>query len=136
MVGAHHQHFINRNSVPGSTLSTKYVGVFVFVYVGLSTVHQLWSILGDRNIKPVQFIAHFLARSFALILVPILVYVAAFYLHFLVLTAEGPGTTYYHPNFQVYPHIHELVRIKFDQKLRNKINKIPKFASHTHILPP
>ncbi|XP_023342977.1 protein O-mannosyl-transferase 2 [Eurytemora carolleeae] len=88
----------------GSTLSTKYVGVFVFLYVGLSTVHQLWSILGDRNIKPVQFIAHFLARSFALILVPILVYVAAFYLHFLVLTAEGPGTTYYHPNFQALFH--------------------------------
>ena len=88
--------------ISGCTITTKYVGVFIFAYVGISTVEQLWSILGDGEVSPSQFIAHFLARILALLLVPVLVYLAAFFIHFLVLINEGAGTTYFHPDFQVH----------------------------------
>ena len=44
----------------GLGISTKYVGLFVFCYVGLSTVERLWELLAACS--PNTFVAHFLAR--------------------------------------------------------------------------
>jgi dolichyl-phosphate-mannose--protein O-mannosyl transferase len=49
-------------------ISTKYVGLFIYLYVGLHTISSLWSILGDRAASLLDFAKYFAANFFCLIL--------------------------------------------------------------------
>lgn len=73
-----------------SYLSVKWVGFFVTALVGLYTIEDLWFKLGDWSMPKMNFLWHFVARVIGLILIPAAVYVASFYLHFLVLSHSGP----------------------------------------------
>jgi len=55
------------------------------------TVVNLWNKLIDASIQPPEFMRHFGARAFALILIPVVVYILAFYVHFQVLPNSGSG---------------------------------------------
>jgi len=68
----------------GCAISTKHVGLFVVGYVGISTIQELWQLMGDKKTSLVEFAKHFLARFVALILVPAMIYLGAFYVHFMV----------------------------------------------------
>ena len=69
----------------GGAISVKFVGLFVILLVGFNTIDQLWEILGDIS-KPISyFMKHFLARAACLIALPIVIYVALFYVHLKVL---------------------------------------------------
>lgn len=48
-------------------------------------------ILDSPNCRQVEFASHILSRVVGLIIVPILVYMFSFYIHFLVLENSGPG---------------------------------------------
>jgi len=95
----------------GLGISTKYVGLFVFCYVGLSTVERLWELLASSS--PTTFVAHFLARFVALLVVPAAIYLASFVLHFAILTKAGTGSIFLAPQFQVHyegsPFVGEVV---------------------------
>ena len=54
----------------------------------VSTIKNLWDLI-DSRITGRGFARHFMARAFALIVVPILVYMAVFKLHFFILRNEG-----------------------------------------------
>jgi dolichyl-phosphate-mannose--protein O-mannosyl transferase len=54
-------------SIAGA-ISTKYVGLFIYLYVGLHTIGSLWSILGDRAASLLDFAKYFAANFFCLIL--------------------------------------------------------------------
>ena len=41
-----------------------------------------------------------MARAFALIVVPIILYLTCFYIHFAILTTSGPGDSFMSPAFQ------------------------------------
>jgi len=87
-------------SMLGGAISVKFVGLFVVLLVGVNTVHQLWLILGDMS-RPISYtIKHFAARALCLILLPVALYVAFFYVHLKVLYKTGNGDGHFSSLFQ------------------------------------
>lgn len=84
------------------TISTKYVGVFTFMTVGGAVIYDLWNLLDyeKSGLSMKEFIYHFGARAYALILVPLVIYLAWFQVHFMVLNRSGPGDAFMSPDFQ------------------------------------
>ncbi|KAI5953661.1 PMT4 [Candida jiufengensis] len=82
-------------------ISTKYVGVFTFFTIGLAVVHELWILLDyQKGLTLQDFSKHFLARLWALIVVPFIIYLFWFYLHFAILIKSGPGDAFMSSEFQ------------------------------------
>lgn len=75
----------------GMVTSVKLVGLFVTAMVGLYTAEDLWRKFGNVKMPPLELGAHLAARVSCLIVVPFLVYMASFAIHFAVLTKSGPG---------------------------------------------
>ncbi|KAF1810147.1 PMT-domain-containing protein [Eremomyces bilateralis CBS 781.70] len=75
----------------GCVCSVKWVGFFCTALVGLYTIEDLWNKFGDTKMPKVEFAAHLGFRVFGLILIPTMVYMFSFYIHFLVLENSGPG---------------------------------------------
>ena len=75
----------------GCVTSVKWVGLFVTALVGLYTAHDLWNKFGDLKMQKVELVSHVVVRVFGLIVIPTLVYMFSFYIHFLVLENSGPG---------------------------------------------
>ncbi|KAJ6186331.1 hypothetical protein N7519_007632 [Penicillium mononematosum] len=75
----------------GCVCSVKWVGFFCTALVGLYTIDDLWSKFGDLKMPRAVLAKHLVARVVGLIVIPILVYMFSFYLHFLVLANSGPG---------------------------------------------
>jgi dolichyl-phosphate-mannose-protein mannosyltransferase len=84
----------------GATFSCKWVGLFTIATIGLSTVNQLWVLLGDLRIPPRVWLRHFVARALCLIVVPILFYMAMFQIHFMILGSSGDGDGFMSSEFQ------------------------------------
>lgn len=84
----------------GITVSVKWVGLFTIAMIGLSTIGQLWVIVTDSSIPLRQFYRHFMARVATLILVPVLIYMFFFQVHFAILNKMGPGAGFMSPGFQ------------------------------------
>ncbi|KHJ32701.1 putative dolichyl-phosphate-mannose-protein mannosyltransferase [Erysiphe necator] len=75
----------------GCVTSVKWVGLFCTALVGIYTAEDLWNKFGDTMMPKVEFIAHLIARVFGLIVLPIMIYMLFFVLHFAILTKTGPG---------------------------------------------
>ncbi|MCJ1483017.1 Protein O-mannosyltransferase 2 [Schaereria dolodes] len=75
----------------GCVCSVKWVGLFCTALVGLYTVEDLWNKFGDLEMPVIVYGQHLAARIIGLILVPSLVYMFSFWVHFLVLENSGPG---------------------------------------------
>jgi dolichyl-phosphate-mannose-protein mannosyltransferase len=84
----------------GAVVSCKWVGLFTIATIGVSTIWQLWVLLGDLRTPPRLWIKHFLARALCLIVVPILFYMAMFEIHFLILNGSGDGDGFMSSEFQ------------------------------------
>lgn len=82
-------------------ISTKYVGVFTFISIGVAVMHELWTLLDYRKgLTMRQFWKHFLARFLTLIVIPFLIFLFWFYLHFAILNKSGPGDSFMSSDFQ------------------------------------
>lgn len=82
-------------------ISTKYVGVFTYFTIGIAVVHELWILLDiKRGLTMPQFSKHFAARAWSLIVMPFLIYLFWFYLHFAILNRSGPGDSFMSSEFQ------------------------------------
>lgn len=75
----------------GCVCSVKWVGAFGTALVGLYTIEDLWNKFGDLEMPKVELASHLAARVVGLIVIPLLVYMFSFYIHFLVLENSGPG---------------------------------------------
>lgn len=75
----------------GCTISVKMVGLFIITLVGIHTVIDLWTLFGDKTVKWSTYILHWISRIVALIVVPSLVFLASFKVHFDLLSGTGPG---------------------------------------------
>ena len=75
----------------GCVCSVKWVGLFATALVGLYTAEDLWNKFGDIRMPKVELAAHVGFRVVGLIVIPALIYMFSFYLHFLVLENSGPG---------------------------------------------
>ena len=85
-------------------ISTKYVGVFTFVTIGSAVAIDLWGLLDvnrpQGGLTLQEFGKHFAARTIGLIIVPFLMYLFWFQVHFAILTRSGPGDDFMTPAFQ------------------------------------
>lgn len=82
-------------------ISTKYVGVFTFLMIGTAVAIDLWNIMDYTNGHSLEYFGyHFLARAFSLIVVPFVLYLSWFWIHFAILTRSGPGDAFMSPEFQ------------------------------------
>ena len=84
----------------GAVVSCKWVGLFTIATLGISTLCQLWNLLGDVRVTARLFIRHFMARALCLIVVPVVFYMAMFQIHFLVLQNSGEGDGFMSSDFQ------------------------------------
>ena len=84
----------------GAVVSCKWVGLFTIATIGLSTIKQLWILLGDLRVPPKLFVRHFMARALCLIVVPIVFYMSMFEIHFLILQNSGDGDGFMSSEFQ------------------------------------
>ena len=85
-------------------ISTKYVGAFTFFSIGVPVMIDLWDLLDVKRkqgaLSLPEFGKHFAARMLGLILVPFLMYLFWFQVHFAILTRSGPGDDFMTPEFQ------------------------------------
>lgn len=85
-------------------ISVKYVGLFIFVTVGLAVCIDLWDLLdinrkgGALDIE--TFGKHFAARMVGLVIIPFFFYLFWFQVHFAILSRSGPGDDFMSPEFQ------------------------------------
>ncbi|RXW18469.1 hypothetical protein EST38_g7382 [Candolleomyces aberdarensis] len=84
----------------GCVTSVKMIGLFVTALVGVYTIEDLWDKFGDTRLTVRQQVNHWAARVICLIVVPILVFMASFKIHFLVLNHSGPGDSQMSSLFQ------------------------------------
>lgn len=75
----------------GCTCSTKMVGLFVTTLVGIYTVVDLWNKFGDKTVTWKKYGYHWAARILALVIVPMLVFLLSFKIHFDLLYKSGTG---------------------------------------------
>ncbi|KAL2349641.1 dolichyl phosphate-D-mannose:protein O-D-mannosyltransferase-like protein [Cryomyces antarcticus] len=75
----------------GCVCSVKWVGLFCTALVGLYTAEDLWNKFGDLKMPKTDLAMHVGFRVFGLILLPLVVYMFSFWLHFLILENSGPG---------------------------------------------
>lgn len=85
-------------------ISTKYVGVFTFFTIGSAVAIDLWGLFDVNRPQGMlslpEFGKHFAARAVGLIIVPFLMYLFWFQVHFAILTRSGPGDDFMTPAFQ------------------------------------
>lgn len=84
----------------GCSVSSKWVGLFTAATVGGSTIKALWELWGDLAVSPTAFGRHFIYRALCLIVLPAIIYVLTFGIHFIVLPFHGDGDTHMSPAFQ------------------------------------
>ncbi|KAI0084456.1 glycosyltransferase family 39 protein [Irpex rosettiformis] len=83
------------------TWASKVNGILTVVTIGIAVLIDLWDILDIKKGHSMDFFwKHFMARSIGLILVPIVLYLWFFWIHFAVLTHSGPGDSFMSPQFQ------------------------------------
>lgn len=75
----------------GLVCSTKMVGLFVTTLVGIYTVVDLHRKFSDKSVSWSKYCAHWMARIIALIVIPILLFLLAFKIHFDLLYKSGTG---------------------------------------------
>ncbi|XP_047131962.1 protein O-mannosyl-transferase 2 isoform X2 [Hydra vulgaris] len=99
------------------TFSVKWVGLFVILFVGLTTIHDMWQLLGDLTLPIMTILKHFLARVIGLIILPITVYLFFFGLHFQSLPYSGPGDGFFSSSFQSTLQGNQLYRARLPGEL-------------------
>ena len=77
------------------------VGLFTVATIGVAVLCDLWDLLDIRRRLTMQEVMnHFWARAVGLILVPIIVYLFWFYVHFAILPHSGPCDDFMRTEFQ------------------------------------
>ncbi|KAI0343077.1 glycosyltransferase family 39 protein [Trametopsis cervina] len=83
------------------TWASKVNGILTVLTIGIAVLIDLWDILDVEKGHSMEFFwKHFLARSVGLIVLPIVLYLWFFWVHFAVLTHSGPGDSFMSPQFQ------------------------------------
>ncbi|CCF59151.1 hypothetical protein KAFR_0G01180 [Kazachstania africana CBS 2517] len=85
----------------GCVCSVKWVGLFVTLVVGLYTVMELFQFFYDTNLSRSKYYKHWIIRIINLIIVPFLVYLFCFKIHFTLLYKSGTGDSATNTLFQI-----------------------------------
>ncbi|KAF9047103.1 glycosyltransferase family 39 protein [Hymenopellis radicata] len=83
------------------TWGSKVNGILTVATIGVATMIDLWELLDYKKGNSMEhFWKHFQARAIGFILVPFVIYLSFFYVHFAILTQSGPGDSFMSPAFQ------------------------------------
>jgi len=84
------------------TWGSKVNGILTVVTIGIAVLIDLWDILDHKKEGHTMdyFRQHFMARAIGLIVVPFVIYLSFFYIHFSILTQSGSGDSFMSPAFQ------------------------------------
>jgi dolichyl-phosphate-mannose-protein mannosyltransferase len=84
------------------TWGSKVNGILTVFGIGIAVSVDLWDVLDIKkeNHTLDYFYQHFVARVVGLIIVPLIIYMSFFYVHFAVLTHSGRGDSFMSPAFQ------------------------------------
>ncbi|KAG8908186.1 Protein O-mannosyltransferase 2 [Tulasnella sp. 403] len=105
----------------GCVASVKWVGLFVTALVGLYTIEDLWDKFGDLRMPVRVYIKHWIARIGCLIVLPLLVYMASFKLHFLILNHSGTGDSQMSSLFQANLRGNDFAQNPLDVAIGSKV---------------
>lgn len=75
----------------GLSVSSKWVGLFTIIWIGVLSVWDLWFLIGDLSVSPSKLIRQSFIKCSALIGIPIALYIFFFQIHFNMLSQEGEG---------------------------------------------
>lgn len=84
------------------SISTKYVGLFTFLTIGIYATIDLWELFNIRSGRALSlpdFAKHFIARAFSLMVFPFALYLTWFQIHFAILTSSGEGDEFMSEEF-------------------------------------
>ncbi|KAK6181341.1 hypothetical protein SNE40_009214 [Patella caerulea] len=82
------------------SIGVKFVGLFVILLCGITTIIDLWNILGDMSLSFPDCLKHFAARVVGLIMIPAIFYIIFFGIHLKVLNKTGNGDGFFSSAFQ------------------------------------
>ncbi|CAR21424.1 dolichyl-phosphate-mannose-protein mannosyltransferase PMT6 [Lachancea thermotolerans CBS 6340] len=85
----------------GCVCSVKWVGLFVTVIAGVYTVADLLSYHYDKNMGRLRYYKHWFIRIIDLIVIPFMIYLFCFKIHFTILSRSGTGDAATNTLFQV-----------------------------------
>ncbi|CCH59581.1 hypothetical protein TBLA_0B07650 [Henningerozyma blattae CBS 6284] len=85
----------------GCVCSIKWVGLFITVIVGLYTIGDLFLLFYQKSLSWTKYIKHWLIRIIDLIIIPFLIYLFCFKLHFALLYKSGTGDGSTNTLFQI-----------------------------------
>ncbi|KAK9455982.1 Dolichyl-phosphate-mannose-protein mannosyltransferase-domain-containing protein [Dipodascopsis uninucleata] len=105
----------------GCAASVKLVGLMTMGLVGIYTIHDLWEKFADLRMPVRIYIKHWIARSICLILVPFIIYVISFKIHFMILVNSGPGDAQMSSLFQANLRGSDLTRGPVDVALGSQV---------------
>lgn len=125
------------------TFSVKWVGLFVILFAGFTTIQDLWDLLGDLSLPILEVFKHFVARVLGLIVLPICVYLFFFQLHFMALPLSGPGDGFFSSSFQSTLQGNQLYKARLPAELaygskvtlKNHKTAGTLLHSHQHLYP-
>lgn len=107
----------------GATVSVKWVGLFTIAWVGSLTLVQLWVLLGDtKTVTPRLWFKHFLARFFALVVIPVTFYMTLFAIHFICLVNPGDGDGFMSSEFQATLNSKSMQDVPADVMLGSRVS--------------
>lgn len=82
-------------------ISTKYIGVLTYAAIGIPVIVNLWQLLDiNANLSIRMLIKHIGRRLNGLVLIPFVIYLFWFYVHFQVLNTSGTGDVFMSAQFQ------------------------------------
>lgn len=85
----------------GLSIGVKFVGLFLMLAIGIFTVYDLWDVCSVKK-TPSDFVVlkHWLARSFCLILIPVVCFIVPYWIHIRLLYKSGNGDGFMSLPFQ------------------------------------
>lgn len=85
----------------GCVCSIKWVGLFITSVVGLYTMLDLFKLYYDKKIGRIKYARHWMVRIIDLIILPFMIYLFCFKIHFSLLYKSGTGDASTNTLFQV-----------------------------------
>ncbi|SCU89752.1 LAME_0E05314g1_1 [Lachancea meyersii CBS 8951] len=84
----------------GMAVSSKWVGLFTIAWVGLLCIWRLWFMIGDLSKPITKTVTEAVRKGVFLLVVPAILYMVFFYIHFDTLTVHSDGAGFFSSAFR------------------------------------
>ncbi|XP_063674823.1 protein O-mannosyl-transferase 2-like isoform X2 [Bolinopsis microptera] len=121
----------------GCIISVKYIGVFTVLYIGFLVIEDIWRMISDNNYNLKDVAIYFGAFASFFIILPAVLYILFFVLHFRFTLNSTDADSTYSPAFQASLIGNKVTDVKNSQYLsyQNTVRfKTGNFLLHSHHL--